>query len=126
MSVPSSSTAIEQLKRASDGLLWMSESDYPFEVFLWQGQAPLTTEGLLEHIGKPPDATVEVVELDDFFQPATEDLDWYGPEEKETAMRYRQFVETIRKLLPGTRVYRVGAVEVDVLIVGQVRMIWLD
>ena len=30
------SELIERLKQASQGLLWLSESDYPFEVIYWE------------------------------------------------------------------------------------------
>ncbi len=30
------SELIERLKSASDGLLWLSESDYPFETVYWE------------------------------------------------------------------------------------------
>jgi hypothetical protein len=43
----------EKLKQASDGLLMMSESEYPFEVFLWtnQAQEPITAQKLLQLTG---------------------------------------------------------------------------
>ncbi|WP_416209799.1 nuclease A inhibitor family protein [Nostoc sp. LEGE 06077] len=37
------SEILEQLKQASEGLLFMSESDYPIEVCLWEGVAPPVT-----------------------------------------------------------------------------------
>lgn len=120
MSTPSSSATVNLLKQAADGLLFMSESDYPFEGFLWQGQAPLTPEKLLDHLGQPSDTAIEVVALDDFFEPATEELDWYGPEERDTAKRFRQLLATIQQQLPDAKVYRVGSVEITVVIVGQV------
>ncbi len=39
------SEIIAKLKQASEGLLFMSESEYPFLVFLWSGIAPRTCPG---------------------------------------------------------------------------------
>lgn len=59
----------EKLKQASDSLLMMSESEYPFETFLWSNEAqePMTTQKLLHLTGHSPETSVEEVELDYFF-----------------------------------------------------------
>ncbi|MBD2096726.1 nuclease, partial [Trichocoleus sp. FACHB-591] len=58
----SSSEAIGKLKETCSGLQFMSESDYPFEVFAWEGQAgeSLTPEKLAQATGHPADAPVKV------------------------------------------------------------------
>ncbi len=120
---PTSLALVDKLKAASDGLLCMSETDYPFEVVLWSGQEqeqePLTKETVLQLAQKAPDTPVEVVPLDDFFQNATQEQDWYGSEEKETARRYRELVETLKTNLSDIQVYRLGTTEIDVYILGK-------
>ncbi len=71
------SNLINILKQASDGLLFMSESEYPFEVFLWDApeQKDITPEFILQKIGIPLDTPVEVVELDSFFEVAIAEQD---------------------------------------------------
>jgi hypothetical protein len=64
------SEIVEQLKRASDGLLFMSESEYPFEVFLWEGIAPATPEKVVQQTHHSQDTPVEIVGVDDFFKVA--------------------------------------------------------
>ena len=115
------SEIIEQLKSASDGLLCMSESEYPFEVFSWESQEllPLTTEKILQQTGHPQDTPVEVVTVDNFFRVATTEQDWYGEEEKETLQKYQALVETLKQNLSSPEVYRLGEREIDVYIVGQ-------
>ena len=112
---------VDKLKAASDNLLFMSEADYPFEVILWevQEQELLTKETVLQLAAQAPDTPVEVVPLDDFFQNATQEQDWYEPEEKETAQRYRQLVETLKTNLSDIQVYRLGTTEIDVYILGK-------
>ncbi|WP_331000611.1 nuclease A inhibitor family protein [Nostoc sp. NZL] len=56
---------IEKLKPVSESLLMMSESEYPFEVFLWSNQAqePLTNQKILQLTEHPQETSVEEVEL---------------------------------------------------------------
>jgi hypothetical protein len=97
----------------------MSESDYPFEVFQWVGQEPLTAETVIQRTGHTPDTPVEVVPLDDFFQNVTQEEDWHNDEEKETVKRYQALVDTLKQNLSDIQVYRLGTVEIDVYIVGK-------
>ncbi len=122
MNQPNLSLAlVDKLKAASDNLLFMSETDYPFEVILWEAQEQelLTKETVLQLAAQALDTPVEVVPLDDFFQNATQEQDWYGPEEKQTAQRYRQLVETLKTNLSDIQVYRLGTIEIDVYILGK-------
>ena len=114
-----SADIVNQLKQASDGLQCMSESDYPFEVFQWEGQEPNTASTLIQQTGHTPDTQVEVVQLDEFFRNATQEQDWHNDEEKETVKRYRELVETLKTNLSNIQVYRLGTVEIDVYIIGQ-------
>ncbi len=120
------SELIDQLKSASDGLLFMSESDYPFEVFLWESsnqtsltRENITTQKVLELTGHPQDTPVEVVTVNDFFRVATTEQDWYGEEELATLKKYQNLVETLNKNLSNLKVYRIGEIEIDVYIIGQ-------
>ncbi|MBD1835403.1 nuclease A inhibitor family protein [Cyanobacteria bacterium FACHB-472] len=114
------SELIDQLKSASEDLLFMSESDYPFEVFLWElDKTSLAKERLLELTGHPQDTPVEVVDIDRFFRAATTEQDWYGEEEIATLKKYQNLVETLNKNLSSLKVYRIGAIEIDVYILGQ-------
>jgi Nuclease A inhibitor-like protein len=105
------------LKQASDGLLYTSESDYPFTVFSWQVDT-LTPEQVVAQTGHPKNTPVQTVDFDKFFAQATQEKDWYGPEEKATVAKYLQLVETLKVSLKDIQVYRVGETELDVYIVG--------
>jgi hypothetical protein len=108
-----------KLQKASDGLLLMSESDYPFEVFLWEaGCLVITPETILQKTGHPVDTPVEVVDIDSFFAVATAEQEWHNPEERETSKRFQALVETLRRNLNETKVYRLGERSIDVYIVG--------
>jgi len=109
-----------KLQKASDGLLLISESDYPFEVFLWEaGSLVITPETILQKTGHPVDTPVEVVDIDSFFAVATTEQEWHNPEERETSKRFQALVETLRCNLNEIKVYRLGERSIDVYIVGK-------
>lgn len=109
----------DKLKQASDGLLCMSESEYPFEVFLWEGVAPVTEVKVLQQTNHASDTPVQVVTVDDFFRVATTPEDWHEEQEKEMVKRFQALVETIKANLNNPQVYRLGKIEIDAYIVGE-------
>jgi ATP:corrinoid adenosyltransferase len=113
------SDIVDKLKLASNGLQYMSESDYPFDVFQWVGQELNTAETVIQQTGHTPDTQVEVVQLDEFFRNTTQEQDWHNEEEKETVKRYQALVETLKTNLADLQVYRLGTVKIDVYIVGK-------
>lgn len=113
------SEILEQLKRASNGLLFMSESEYPCEAFLWSDIAPATPEKVLILTNHLQDTLVEIIGVDDFFSVATTEEDWHEEEEKATVKRFQSLVETLKENQNNLQVYRLGNKEVDAYIVGQ-------
>ena len=115
------SELLNQLQKASDGLLFISESDYPFEVFLWESSDSLaiTPETILHHTGHPVDTPIEVVDIDSFFAVATTEQEWHNREEHETLNRFKALVETLKHNLNQIKVYRLGERSLDVYIVGK-------
>lgn len=112
---------VTQLKQASQNLLWMSESEYPFEVFVWkapENQTTLSPATILKLTNHPPDTAVEEVNLDDFFVPVTQEQDWYEEAETATMRQYQNLVKTIISTLANVRVYRIGKRNIDIYIVG--------
>jgi Nuclease A inhibitor-like protein len=115
-----SSNLVETFQQAVQGLLVISESDYPIEVSQWQGIASLTPEQLLKTINQPSDSPIEIVELQQFFAPRTQIRDWHGDEEKAIVQRFQNLVKLISETLTEVKVYRVGAIEISVYIVGRI------
>lgn len=110
---------LDQLRTASDGLLMMSESDYPLEAFLWETTAPATPEKVIQLTSHPQDTPVEVVDIDSFFSVATTPEDWHGDEEKAIVGRFKKLLEIIKSSLKNPQVYRLGQIEIDAYIVGE-------
>lgn len=123
----SDSELIEQLQRATSGLLWTSESDSPFAAFVWEKPPSLlgnvkgnfTPQDLRERLGLPPDIPVERVEFDRFFAGVTREEDWHDKTAAEEVRQYRALVELLRDSLQDITVYRVGEIEIEIYIVGQ-------
>ncbi|MEG5087997.1 nuclease A inhibitor family protein [Microcoleus sp. AT9b-C2] len=107
-----------QLKQASKNLLFLSETDAPFEVVTWPAQGELTPTKLLQLTEYPPDAPVELRTVDEFFAIATAEEDWHDEEERETVQRFQNLVSILKQNLSQLQVYRVGSIEIDVYIVG--------
>lgn len=111
-----------RLREESKGLLYMSESDYPLEPFVWSrekvGADRLTSE-TLAHCLRSTEG-IETMDFETFFAPMTEEEDWFGPEEKETSVRFQQLARTLKENLAELTVYKVGEkAEQEVYIVGK-------
>jgi predicted nucleic acid-binding Zn-ribbon protein len=107
-----------QLKQASNGLFFLSETDAPFEVISWPKQEQLTPAKLLQLTEHPPDAPVELRTVDEFFAIATAQEDWHDEEERETVQRFQKLVSVLKQNLSQLQVYRVGKTNIDAYIVG--------
>jgi Nuclease A inhibitor-like protein len=100
----------------------MSESDYPFEAFIWDidGAAnSLTPQQLLQHTRQAPDTPVETLEVDLFFAPTTRVQDWHDESKAKEVRQYQGLVKLLQESLEGVLVYRLGTVEIDIYIVGK-------
>ena len=102
---------IDRLKQATLDLLWVSESDYPFQIVVW-------SEKEIDSRLFPTyaDEDIKVISLDDLFAPALKIEDWYGLEELATVDRYQLLLQTIESNLTEVQVFRLGEIEFDVYI----------
>jgi hypothetical protein len=80
---------IEELREATRGLTFMSESDYPLEVVRWENLAEVTPEYLRGLTGEDPSAPVETTGPAEFFRAATSEAEWKGDAELAMARRFR-------------------------------------
>lgn len=127
MSSSNSPTILNTLQQAVTGLLWMSESDYPLEVQLWDlpAETPLTTNTLLQQLHKPLDTPVEEIGLLDLFAPAVTERDWHGAEEKAIARQFQTLLNLIQDNLQNVHVFRIGKIAIDVYILGKAESQWI-
>jgi hypothetical protein len=109
----------EELKEATRGLLFMSESDYPFEVLRWEGVREMSSEHVRKMTGQSDAAPLEERTVADFFRVAAGEQEWKGEEELALAKRYQSLVRLLEENLKEVRVYRVGTTNIGVYVVGR-------
>jgi Nuclease A inhibitor-like protein len=114
MAILNTAEIILGLQQATVDLLWVSESDYPFEVVTWDKGIELTPLALFKAEG-----AIESILLTDFFAPALIVEDWYEADELATVDRYKLLLQLIESNLIDLKVFRIGSIEVDVYIVGK-------
>ena len=112
MSATSLLGRIEQLSR---GLLFPSESDFPYTPLCWGATEP-TPEAVATTLGLAAGTPVEVVAVRELFEPL---MDVQGGASEEEAARYRALVDVFEPELADARALRAGAVDIDVYILGR-------
>jgi Nuclease A inhibitor-like protein len=117
---PAVDSAVDSLRAIAHGLTWMSESDYPFEVLQLPDRAnPPNTEELLQLTGHDADAPVEEISIKNFFAPAIQPQDWHEEADKQRMQHFQTLLQWIEQHLSNVKVYRVGAIAIDVYIIGK-------
>lgn len=108
-----------ELRERTRGLLFMSESDYPFEVFRWEGVEVVSPEYLRRIAGLDSAAPVQERTVADFFRVAAGEQEWKGAAEIASAKKYQSLVRLLEENLREVKVFRVGAVNISVYVVGR-------
>lgn len=113
-------TLTEKLQQTSHSLLMVSESEYPFEVVFWSGQAQeaLTNQKILQLTNHAPETPIETVELDYFFRNCAEEKEWHDEIQKQEVQKFQLLVKTLKDNLTDIKVYRLGMINIDVYIIG--------
>ena len=108
----------QQIKRAAEGLWYISETDAEIFPFTGSKSDSITKENLLEQIGKPPDTPVEERDFNQMFERFIKIQDWFGDEEKATAAKFAALKNLLEKNLTDVKVFKVGRIELDIYFVG--------
>ena len=112
---------LAEIGRAAEGLLFMSEADYPLEPLRLEeagGEEP-SRGRLRELAGRPEDAPVEVVTPEHFFRAAVAEPSWKQGEELAAARRFQNLLRVLKAELSDLRVYRVGEIQIAVYVLGK-------
>ncbi len=104
------SFVLDTLKKASKGLVFVSESEGDFEPFLWKDGGDLSDRRLLQLVGYEAVTEVEPMSLDDFFRAVP----------REDKPKFDQLAKTLQQNLSGMKVFKIGdEADKDVYIVGK-------
>ncbi len=110
---------VSTLRRASDGLTYSSETDSPWTVFAWaDATGEPTGDGVRKRGGQKGTPPIAEQSVDEFFAPLIAEKDWYEDEEKAIAAKYRSLLETVKQVLKGPKVFRIGERKIAVYVVG--------
>ena len=111
--------ALNVLRKATKGLLYMSEKDAPFKVIeLKEGETP-TAANVVELLGAPAASPVEEVTFGKFFGELTKVQKWHAEDDKAVVRRYQDLVGVLRETLTNLKVFKIGAVRVKIAILGK-------
>lgn len=104
----------ERLDAAAEGLLFISESESPFEFEELAGGAPaeLTPDAVRAALGEPEGTPVAELTLDRFLAGHIEDADPADPVAQEQVTRFQALKQALTESLSDVRVFRVGDVQV--------------
>jgi hypothetical protein len=117
-----SEATVSALRNACDGLLYMSDSDEPFETLVWKysGES-LDAEKVLALAAHKAGDSIEEVACDGFFRQMLDQAAAQGEGAAETADKVRALQKVVKDQLSAVRVFKVGKVNIDVYIVGRTR-----
>ena len=110
-----------RLEEASDGLVYSSESDRPFEFVRFTGATiPVThlTAAEIAAITDSLGANVREVSLDELLARHIERVDVQDAESQRMIPRYEALRDSLRRTLGTVRVFRLGVTEVRCLVLG--------
>ncbi len=105
------SALLQSIEEATAGLLFPSESDFPIEAYRFGDEAP-TPEALLHARSLPAETPVEEISAASLFEGLVEGDD-------DAAGRFRALFGLLERELLDLRVYRVGKVEIEAVVLGR-------
>ena len=108
----------ELLKKATENLYYVSETDAEIEPFIGQSASAVTKDEVLRQTGKSSDAIVEEREFGQIFEKLTKIQDWFGEEEIAKAERFASLRKLLTENLIDLKVFKVGQIELDIYFVG--------
>jgi hypothetical protein len=112
---------IKILSDASNGLLYQTELDYPFEISVHDNtkETAITKETILQLMKGSPEDVIEDFDFEFLFSTPTMEQDWHSPEDKKRVARFRKLVSLIKENFIDIKVFRKGRIYIDVYITGR-------
>ena len=96
---------LQDLENVTAGLLFMSESDFPFELIKWTGMAEITPDFIRTVTAETKDCPVQEIDVDDFLSSGL----------------YQPLLVVLRSQLLDLKAYKVGRINMPVYLVGRSR-----
>ncbi len=109
-------TLAEQIKKASEGLFYISETDAEILPFVGEEAEAVNAETILKQTKS--DAAVEERDFEDFFKRLTGLQEWFGEEEIANANKFANLKDLLQENLKDIKIFKVGSIELDIYMVG--------
>jgi hypothetical protein len=113
--------ALEKIRLAANGLLFMSESDSPLEPLVLKSSAEGLQNELKTLCATDAVERIEVQDVEYFFRNQVKTYPGYNKEQTDRAARFVQLIKTLHDNLSDIKVYRVGTVQVNAFIIGKLK-----
>ncbi len=111
--------ALNALRKAVRGLLYMSEKDAPFKTIALKDEPVPTAANVATLVHAPADSPVEEVPFAKFFTELTKAEKWHAEDDKAVVKRYQALLAVLRETLTGLKVFKIGKVRVKIAILGK-------
>lgn len=111
----------EELKKASEGLLMLSETDEAFEYYYHEKpeQEPFSADTVVEWDGKPAGTAIQVLSLEDFLHRMKNPHPQADATQKQNADKFRHLEAKLKELLKNVKVYKLSEISMPVYILGE-------
>ncbi len=112
---------LAQLQDKIKDLYFPSESDFPFEIIVWENASAdlFNTEKWLTYAGLPTTSPVENTSLDYLFRNLAVEQDWHDETQKQQVAQFKALQTFLQSHLTDLTVYRVGKIEITIFIIGK-------
>ena len=107
-----------QLKKATENLFFISETDAEITPFFGRQAQAVTKEEILMQSQSMANVLIEENDFAGFFKRLTEIQDWFGDEEKATAQKFAELKDLLERNLRDLKVFKIGKIQIDVYVVG--------
>ncbi len=110
-----------QLQSALSGLLYRSESDYPLEMIHWArvSDKQVDEEFILLQLGLDAGEKIEEQDAQKFLDECCQMQDWFSESERSMVQNFQILRGLLKQNLRNMRLFRIGELEVTVLLVGE-------
>ncbi|MCS6988497.1 MAG: nuclease A inhibitor family protein [Chloroherpetonaceae bacterium] len=112
---------LAELQKKIDGLYFPSESDFPFEIIVWENFANdmFNAEKWLEREGLATNAPLENATIEYLFRNLAVEQEWHDDVQREQVARFKALQDFLQANLSDLTVYRVGKINVTIFIIGK-------
>jgi len=108
----------EQVNKLSEGLYYISETDAPVSPFVGGKAESVSKEEILRQTKSEMNAPVEERNFAEIFARLMRVQDWFGDEEKETAVKFGRLKDFLEQNLKDLKVFKIGTIQIKVYFVG--------